>query len=303
MRKFIINAGVLVLSAVMFWSCEKTSDSAVNPDYTSPLLLSVVLDRTVLNLDTDTSAAHPATENLYSVRVTASVKALRQSSTGPYTAAFTVLLPRSTEPVARITGTLIPMTNDTMSAEFPIDFSLLRSDIGTVTIRCLLRPGEGLSSNELSQTLFVTRHNSRPKIESVSVPDTVTIGKIQSADSSFLITATVSDSDGITDINPFGGVQFLSLKPDSTFANLGYPIYLFDDGNENILFPPDGRSGDAVKGDGTFSFRVRLLARVKNSTPPPDSVDTQRGRYIFKFYALDNSGASSDTVDKPIIVR
>jgi hypothetical protein len=303
MRRLFLTTGILGIALLTFWSCEHMNDTIINPDYSSPLLVAVDLDRPLVNLDTDTAVAVPGANNIYTVTVMASIRALRQSSSGPYAATISVFRPKATEAAIRRSSDLIQGSGDTLSGTVQLTFLLLRSDIGQVHFRCTVQPSTGQPSNELTQALTVTRRNSRPVISETFVPDTVIIGQIPSADSSFLVAAAVSDSDGISDINPFGGVQFLSVKPDSTLANSGFPIFLFDDGNENILFPPDGRSGDAVKGDGKFSFRVRLRARVRNTTPPPDSIDTQRGKYIFKFYAIDNSGASSDTVDKIITVR
>jgi hypothetical protein len=291
MNRLLSTSCIFFLTLIAFWSCEKTSDTSVNPDYTSPLLLDVSLDRSAINLDTDTAAAFPAGNNQYNVTLTATVRALKLGSSGPYSVTMSVIKPGASEPSKRINGTLQSVGSDTLRGEVPISFQLLRSDIGNLILRVAIQSASGLNSNEFAQSLFITRRNSRPIITAITLPDSVTVGKLQSPDSTFPVSAAVSDSDGVSDIDPIGGIMFLSLKPDSTYANGGRPIPLFDDGGDLLLFLPNGRSGDAVKGDGVFTNKVLLLSAA------------QRGKFIFKFFAIDNSGVSSDTIDKPIFVK
>jgi len=274
----------------------------MDPPYSSPFLYTASLSRTEINLDIDTNVSVPAGGNSgYRISISVEGKALLNSSGTPSYGLLNIFRPNETSPFVSLRLELQSQGGDTVSFSSPVTFLLQRSDAGPLGLEFLVQTAYGRTSNTIRQTLMITRRNSRPKIVRVSMPDSITIGHLSSPDSTFLIAATVSDSDGIADI---AGASFISKKPDGTFANNGSSIPLFDDGSENVVFAPDIRSGDAISGDGIFSIRVRLVSYTLNfNFDPPETTYTQRGIYTFKFSAFDKSGALSDTVAQEIKVK
>ena len=114
----------------------------------------------------------------------------------------------------------------------------------------------------------INEANAPPHIFNLAVPDTFDSG---SGANNFLITLEVMDPQGLADVD---SVHFTSRKPDSTWANNGLPIPLFD----------DGTFGDVVPGDGVYSFRA-----IFDPT-------AQKGDYVWTFAAVDRSGAKSNII-------
>ena len=79
-------------------------------------------------------------------------------------------------------------------------------------------------------------------------------------------------------------VSFTSLKPDSTYANNGQPIPLYDDGGALIF------SGDKIAGDGIYSLILPL------------EDDHLTGIYHWTFYARTWLGQEADPVADSLVV-
>lgn len=143
----------------------------------------------------------------------------------------------------------------------------------------------GFSSNTYLLPLGVVRQTNRPPVLSnLQAPDTVSLGNQNSVSFSLLVKAT--DPDGQLDI---AKVFFYSYKPDGSEAS-GNPFLMYDDGSEIILFPPDGGSGDLVKGDSIYTLTVTV------------SASNAKGAYRFEFQAMDRSNAVSQKLIKYIQV-
>lgn len=130
--------------------------------------------------------------------------------------------------------------------------------------------------------------NIRPKLGSISVPDTVTRpaknpdgNKINTV--KFSVTASVSDPNGLEDIQRvFFRTYHVGLD---SMMNGGNPILLYDDGSG-----PEG-SGDLQKGDGTYTVNISMTANATTGT------------YYWTFEAQDFSNAYSDSVKKVLVVQ
>ncbi len=147
------------------------------------------------------------------------------------------------------------------------------------------RSSNGFVSNVILLPLHVHRQQNRPPILSdLQCPDTISFGS--AASMSFPISVKATDPDGQSDI---ARVFFNSYKPDGS-ASSGNPFLMYDDGGENVIFPPDGTSGDQVKGDSIYTLTVRI-----------DSSNA-KGSYRFDFQALDRSGAYSNKLTKYVLV-
>lgn len=290
-----------VFCLFLITSCEKENGRVIDPNYASPFLFSVGLNPSSLNLDLDTTGnVVYLGNNNYRISLQVDGRALTQFSDPPNHALVGVMKPGAGSVFAKVVLPIQQNRGDTLFAD-SISFAVARADVGLWRFAFSIETISGNVSNSVQRTLLITRRNSRPAIIAVSIPDSVTVGSLPSPDSTFLVTAAVADSDGVDDI---ADVRFLSLKPDSTFANCGFPIPMFDDGSANIVFPPSGRSGDGLAGDGVYSVKVRLVAVSLNTRcPPPDTVYTQRGIYQFIFSAIDHSGAESAPVTRIIKVK
>ena len=126
----------------------------------------------------------------------------------------------------------------------------------------------GNFSPELQDTSEVKEFliNLPPQILSVSGPSTIS----RSQGGSHLLTATVSDPQGLSDI---GKVFLDSFRPDGSPSS-GNPFFMYDTGN----------LGDLQANDGIYSFQFTISP---SNTP---------GEYRFEVQAQDKSGANSDKV-------
>ena len=138
--------------------------------------------------------------------------------------------------------------------------------------------------------------NIIPKIESVDVetpialPDTGTI-KL------YLVSANVFDADGLETIKWVGFTSY-HVEGDSLMNN-GNRIYLYDDGSEVILYEPNFTSGDSIKGDGIFSFKIPVYGPGFSDS----TLQTKVGTYKWRFIAQDDSNEYSNILEQEIIIE
>lgn len=120
------------------------------------------------------------------------------------------------------------------------------------------------------------QNNVAPVIsDEVVNPDTViTTGSV-----SILTSVKAVDQNGQSDIKE---IYFVVFKPDNTTNNTRIDMY--DDGNVLI-------NGDQTAGDGIYS---RIIQVDQNNT---------KGKYTFKFRALDRGGKLSNEISKEIVIQ
>ena len=138
--------------------------------------------------------------------------------------------------------------------------------------------------------------NIIPRIESVSAPDTI----IRSSDATvslYLISAQVFDADGIETIKWAGFTSF-HIEGDSLMNNGNY-IYLYDDGSDEILYEPNITSGDSIRGDGIFSFRIPVYGT--GFTDP--SFQTRAGTFNWRFLTQDLANVYSQIYEHEIVIQ
>ncbi len=178
-------------------------------------------------------------------------------------------------------GDILP-GDDHYSVKIANDSLELKNDIsptttGEVFLNVLAKYGSG------EETLGFTFQlgNIKPTILSVSFPDTL-IRPLQT--NSFVvdtIKVTVHDANGLSDIQ---SCFLLFQKPDSTWANNGNPILLFDDGviSEQMFLWDENAS------DGIYS-RLITIGR-----------DNPLGTYRAHFHVRDIAGDYGDSVIKTL---
>jgi hypothetical protein len=157
--------------------------------------------------------------------------------------------------------------------------------VGKYVCQIVAQNANGFTSNTFLLPIVIGRElNHPPALSDLQAPDTIS----RSGQAEQLLTVKATDSDGRTDI---AKVFFKSFKPDGTATNGGNAILMYDDGSESIIFAPDITSGDAIKGDGIYTFPLRI------------DTSAAIGRYRFVFQATDRSNASSDTLIRYIYVK
>jgi hypothetical protein len=119
-----------------------------------------------------------------------------------------------------------------------------------------------------SETIIISQNPDNghpPVIINLTAPDTVNTSFV----SEFIITVTVSDPEGLTDI------RSVTMKsPSNNFFNL------YD----------DGINADDTAGDGIYSGGFSV------------SPATAEGSYLFTFHATDRLGLKSDSIQKTIVI-
>ena len=113
------------------------------------------------------------------------------------------------------------------------------------------------------------------------------------------VKAMVTDGDGNETIKWVGFTSF-SLR-DNEMMNNGNMIYLYDDGNTEILYPPDFTSGDSAKGDGIYTFKIPIYGDGFGTEPLDDT--TRTGPFRWRFSVQDMANDYSQTVDHVIIIQ
>ncbi|MEW5797417.1 MAG: hypothetical protein AB1728_00290 [Bacteroidota bacterium] len=163
-----------------------------------------------------------------------------------------------------------------------VDFSVKRSYYGKLIVSV-----EGGNSQATSPTITtfytVTRNNRNPVIDSVQVPDTLTLG---TTPQTVEIFAYVRDEDGTADI---AQVFFNAYLLPDTVNPRGLPIRLFDDGGKDNT--AGNGNTDRIPGDGKYSVTLFL---------PPD---VPKGTRRFVFEAIDLANTKSLPVKHDIVIQ
>jgi hypothetical protein len=138
--------------------------------------------------------------------------------------------------------------------------------------------------------------NIIPRIESIFAPDTI-IRPADATVSLHLIKAEVYDADGLGTIKWVGFTSF-HVEGDSMMNNGNY-IYLHDDGSDSVLYEPNITSGDSIRGDGVYSFRIAVYG---TGFTDPD-FQTREGTFNWRFLTQDLSNDYSEAVEHEIIIQ
>ncbi len=258
--------------ALLFSGCEQKDGGPIDISGTPPLLSNGNLTPDTVNVDTLI-----ASNSLYTIQASASVMATDAEDD------ITVVVARVLRRNSSSTLLEVPLYDDGTGEDSlandnlfsgNIEFQIPREEAGAYRVEFLANDANSYLSNLVGATLFATRSNSPPYLDSASfmAPDTVTIP----IGGSILIpmSVAVQDSDGIADVR---SVFFLSL--DGGNPTFRYPLK--DDGGSD----PDPPSGDPVAGDGVFWILL----------PAFDS-PTIRGSYRLLFHAEDTFGDTSATL-------
>ena len=81
--------------------------------------------------------------------------------------------------------------------------------------------------------------------------------------------------------------------------NKGNYIYLYDDGSQVILYEPNFTSGDSVKGDGIYTFKIPIYG--DGFTDP--NQQTKTGNFIWRFLTQDLENEYSKMKEHEILIQ
>ena len=138
--------------------------------------------------------------------------------------------------------------------------------------------------------------NIIPKIISISAPDTI----IRPSDATValqLVSAQAFDADGLETIKWVGFTSY-HVEGDSMMNNGDY-LFLYDDGSEVILYEPNFTSGDDIRGDGIYSFRIPIYGT--GFTDP--NFQTKAGTFKWRFYSQDDANEYSKVTEHDIFIQ
>jgi hypothetical protein len=266
-----------MIVSVFLLSCEKKLDTIVDSSGSSPRILNVSVAPSKFNTDSISSGAERKPSDILLLSVVVRATVVHPSGRNSITeAGFQLTAGQGNTSLASGTlhddGVFPDLFANDSSYCATVSFSITRSTIGQLPLRIFSSSGL-YESNTVILPVTIVRANHPPVISNLVLRDTVRLNE------DLRISLTVSDSDGLGDLLSVG---YSSRKPDGQFANGGNQISLLDDGNPNVP------TGDAVAGDGIYSYRF------------PVPADAQLGLYTYTFRALDRSRDSSNILIKQV---
>ena len=190
----------------------------------------------------------------------------------------------------------IIMNDDVFAIKILNDKDHLNNDLTDVTGLVFMDYSAVFGSEVFTLRDSVLIGNIIPRIESV-VADTFIQRPTDATVSLHLIKAEVFDADGLETIKWAGFTSF-HVEGDSLMNN-GNPIYLHDDGSEIILYEPNITSGDSIRGDGLFSFRIPVYGTGFEDP----NFHTKAGTFKWRFLAQDKSNDYSNMVEHEIVIQ
>lgn len=156
-----------------------------------------------------------------------------------------------------------------------INVTIPAGETGVYSVLVYAVDEAGSLSDDVRGMLTVGGTGEPPVLLEVSAPDTVSRPLPGEPATLLLMTATVTDPDGLANINE---VEFWNV----TNPNLRFPM--FDDGRFD-------ESGDETAGDGIYTAVVRI-----ESTNQPTT-------NTLAFQASDRSGLLSNVIEKTVVVE
>ena len=176
------------------------------------------------------------------------------------------------------------------------DSTLIKNTLGDDSGKVYLTVLAYYDEVQVSELDSFSIGNIIPRIISVTAPDTI-IRPEGSTVTLHPVYAEVFDADGLETVKWVGFTSF-HVDGDS-LMNRGNYIYLYDDGSEDILYEPDFTSGDSIRGDGIYSFRIPVYG---SGNTDPD-FQTKTGLFRWEFITKDNADDYSTPILHEVIIE
>ena len=176
------------------------------------------------------------------------------------------------------------------------DSTLIKNTLGDDSGKVYLTVLAYYDEVQISKLDSFSIGNIIPEINSITAPDTI-IRPEGSTVTLHPVYAEVFDADGLETVKWVGFTSF-HVDGDS-LMNRGNYIYLYDDGSEDILYEPDFTSGDSIRGDGIYSFRIPVYG---SGNTDPD-FQTKTGLFRWEFIIQDNADDYSTPILHEVIIE
>ena len=176
------------------------------------------------------------------------------------------------------------------------DSTLIKNTLGDDSGKVYLTVLAYYDEVQISKLDSFSIGNIIPEIISITAPDTI-IRPEGSTVTLHPVYAEVFDADGLETVKWVGFTSF-HVDGDS-LMNRGNYIYLYDDGSEDILYEPDFTSGDSIRGDGIYSFRIPVYG---SGNTDPD-FQTRPGLFRWEFIPQDNADDYSPPILHEVIIE
>lgn len=290
MRFRFFNVRIAILwIALTIAGCQKADEGIIDPFRLPPFLTEFVVRPTLVNSDTIRVGVQPLPTDTLTIKVNASVKVSDPEGLQD----VREVLSNVYKPASRTLINSVRLLDDGKNPDEKsgdgifsgiVSFKIVRTDIGDFRVEAVARDRANLSSNMVGSSVTIVRLNRPPVLSDLTAPDSVAL---ETSTVLLRLSIRATDPDGQGDIQR---VFFNSFRPDGA-PSTGNPFEMFDDGSERVIYQPDIRSGDLIKGDGVYTLTIQL------------SATTTRGTYRFEFRAIDRSGAQSNVVVHFLRVR
>ncbi|HKB86578.1 MAG TPA: hypothetical protein VKD08_10435 [Ignavibacteriaceae bacterium] len=274
MKKFAL----LLLLPVLFWGCEKTYDSVVNPKQNNTIQVT-----NIARLDTSSNSTVDSVDYLTSDSVL--TFAISFNSTEQIQSVqFNIVSPAGTQlnssPITLYNDGDLSAHGDASAGDttFSNKFTMSNSYLSGVYIVKYYVTDIYNSSNYISAQNFVFdngKNRFAPVLSNLNLPDTVSIGQ------TFIFSVMAVDSNGYDDIEL---VYYELYKPDGTKVTNSQGISqfpLFDDGATST-------NGDVTANDSTYTVFLTF----------PSGQPT--GSWRFEFQALDRTNLLSNKITQNV---
>lgn len=258
---------------ISFYSCEKKSDTIIDPTLIAPTISNPSKSKDTVYTPSDAAVVNFIT----SVRV-------QQGGDDAIQSVVCSLLDPGGNLIQNFTmndnGSGGDTTGNNGTYTVTVNYAATSClTVGNYSLQYLATAQSGLTSNLLvvTQPIYYS-NNVAPVVSFVNAPDTL-IRPI-SGQTPLVLTVKGSDPNGQCDVKM---VFFNSILPSGAPSG-GNPFTMFDDGDLIA-------HGDSIAGDGRYSLIIAI---------PPTA---QLGTYQFNYQASDNRGLSSAILNKPVFVR
>lgn len=278
--KEVVSTLVFTLTALtLLPGCEKTDLGTIDDTELPPQIHQVNLVPALVNIDSLPSSAGTSTITTTVVATVSNPAGLG----GLSSVNVDFFRPLASSPLLRTSLMDNGVSPDSVAHDGIFSgsfaFQATRAQAGSYRVGISAVNDNGQRSGTLTTTMLVTRNNSAPYLDSLSLqaPDTLTRPSVGST--LFMITIAASDSDGLADIRQVFLQNLASSNRD----------FLLDDGG---IGQPNGiSSGDELAGDGIFSIVFQLP-----STVPP-------GEYHYILQASDSFADTSRSIPYTLVIQ
>lgn len=247
-------------------SCEVSHDAIIDSIHPSPSVISASVSPTAVNTDSMNVGPFQLPEDVLTISLLATIKIGHPS---PSLVGYALYEDYRSEPLAagELNDLGLPPDETASDSIYSgrVTFHINRSFIGNLIVELVPKSNSGTVGTAFLQTVQIQRFNNPPTLSQLQAPDTVRTSLM----TEFVVSVQANDPDGISDV-----ATVTRQTPAGSLWNLN----------------DSGVNGDLVAGDGIYTETVSL-------SPPPSP-----GSYTFVFRALDQSSATSNTIQHTIVV-